>query len=171
MSGRATAIGWVALARLRYPRWMARTKKPKVQIKRQRVSLGWAYRICTDGAYLGSGLTQASARDGAQRMLRRNRLAALRVLELTERNGVSGGSHRGAPNARTDCSDRSLMARASNPTWEFCWRLHQVWDGDEHEFHVIAPVSSLTIQRLGLALPFSRDGVIVVKWRAEFSLR
>ena len=48
---------------------MARAKKPKVQIKRQKVSLGWAYRIYIDGAYMGSGLTQASARDGAKRML------------------------------------------------------------------------------------------------------
>jgi hypothetical protein len=48
---------------------MARTKKPKVQIKRQKVLLGWAYRIYIDGAYIGTGLTQASARDGAKRML------------------------------------------------------------------------------------------------------
>ena len=44
-------------------------QKPKVQIKRQKVSLGWAYRIYIDGAYMGTGLTQASARTGAQRML------------------------------------------------------------------------------------------------------
>jgi hypothetical protein len=48
---------------------MARTKKPKVQIKRQKVSLGWAYRIYIDGKYMGTGLTQTSARDGAKRML------------------------------------------------------------------------------------------------------
>jgi hypothetical protein len=48
---------------------MARAKKPKVQIKRQKVSLGWAYRIYIDGTYMGTGLTQASARDGAKRML------------------------------------------------------------------------------------------------------
>ena len=48
---------------------MARTKKPKVQIKRQKVSLGWAYRIYIDGMYMGTGLTQASAREGAKRML------------------------------------------------------------------------------------------------------
>jgi hypothetical protein len=48
---------------------MARTKKPKVQIKRQRTSLGWAYRIYIDGMYMGTGLTMASARTGAQRML------------------------------------------------------------------------------------------------------
>ena len=47
---------------------MARTKKPKVQIKRQKTSLGWAYRIYIDGT-LGTGLTRASARDGAKRML------------------------------------------------------------------------------------------------------
>ena len=28
---------------------MARTKKPKVHIKRQKTSLGWAYRIYIDG--------------------------------------------------------------------------------------------------------------------------
>ena len=48
---------------------MARTKKPKVQIKRQKVSLGWACRIYIDGMYMGTGLTRASARDGAKRML------------------------------------------------------------------------------------------------------
>ena len=48
---------------------MARAKKPKVQIKRQKTSLGWAYRIYIDGAYMGTGLTRASARDGAKRML------------------------------------------------------------------------------------------------------
>ena len=48
---------------------MAHTKKPKVQIKRQKVSLGWAYRIYIHGTYMGTGLTQASARDGAKRML------------------------------------------------------------------------------------------------------
>ena len=46
-----------------------RTKNPKVQIKRQKVSLGWAYRIYIDGMYMGTGLTRASARDGAKRML------------------------------------------------------------------------------------------------------
>ena len=48
---------------------MARTKSPKVQIKRQKTSLGWAYRIYIDGMYMGTGLTRASARDGAKRML------------------------------------------------------------------------------------------------------
>ena len=48
---------------------MARTKKPKVQIKRQKTSLGWAHRIYIDGMYMGTGLTRASARDGAKRML------------------------------------------------------------------------------------------------------
>ena len=48
---------------------MQHTKKPKVQIKRQKVSLGWAYRIYIDGTYMGTGLTQASAHTGAQRML------------------------------------------------------------------------------------------------------
>ena len=48
---------------------MARTKKPKVQIKRTKTSLGWAYRIYIDGEYVGAGLTLASARDGARRLL------------------------------------------------------------------------------------------------------
>ena len=48
---------------------MARTKKPKVQIKRQKTSLGWAYRIYIDGSYMGTGLTQASARNSVPRML------------------------------------------------------------------------------------------------------
>ena len=48
---------------------MARTKNPKVQIRRQKTSLGWAYRIYIDGMYMGTGLTRASARDGAKRML------------------------------------------------------------------------------------------------------
>ena len=48
---------------------MARTKKPKVQIKRQKVTLGWAYRIYIDGMYMGTGLTQASARASVPRML------------------------------------------------------------------------------------------------------
>ena len=32
---------------------MARTKKRKVQIKRQKVWLGWANRIYIDGTYMG----------------------------------------------------------------------------------------------------------------------
>ena len=48
---------------------MARTKKPKVQIKRQKTSLGWAYRIYIDGSYMGTGLTQASARNSVPQML------------------------------------------------------------------------------------------------------
>ena len=32
---------------------MARTQKPKVQIKRQKVWLGWANRIYIDGTYMG----------------------------------------------------------------------------------------------------------------------
>jgi len=52
---------------------MARAKKPKVQIKRQKVSLGWACRIYIDSMYMGTGLTRASARDGAEQMLARRR--------------------------------------------------------------------------------------------------
>jgi len=40
---------------------MVRAKKPKVQIKRQKTSLGWAYRIYIDGTYMGTDLTEASA--------------------------------------------------------------------------------------------------------------
>ena len=50
---------------------LTENKKPKVQIKRQRTSLGWAYRIYIDDKYMGTGLTQDSARDGAKRMLAR----------------------------------------------------------------------------------------------------
>ena len=48
---------------------MARTKKPKVRVKRTNTLLGWAYRIYVDGMYRGTGLTMAWARDGAKRML------------------------------------------------------------------------------------------------------
>ena len=40
---------------------MARTQKPKVQIKRQKVWLGWANRIYIDGTYMGAG-TRAGER-------------------------------------------------------------------------------------------------------------
>ena len=40
---------------------MPRIKKPKVQIRRQKTSLGWAYRIYIDGHYTGTGLTLAYA--------------------------------------------------------------------------------------------------------------
>jgi len=48
---------------------MAHAKKPKVQIKRAKTSLGWAYRIYIDGKYMGTGLTRASARESVKRML------------------------------------------------------------------------------------------------------
>ena len=48
---------------------MQRTKKPKVQIKRQKGVARLGYRIYIDGTYMGTGSTRASARDGAQRML------------------------------------------------------------------------------------------------------
>jgi hypothetical protein len=50
---------------------MSRPKKPKVQIKREKTSLGWAYRIYIDGEYAGAGLTRESAREGAKQMLAR----------------------------------------------------------------------------------------------------
>jgi hypothetical protein len=52
---------------------MARSQKPKVQIKRTKTSLGWAYRIYIDGTYMGTALTQASSREGAKRILARRR--------------------------------------------------------------------------------------------------
>jgi hypothetical protein len=45
---------------------MARTKKPKVQIRHEKTSLGWVY---IDGDYMGAGLTPESAREGAKRLL------------------------------------------------------------------------------------------------------
>ena len=44
---------------------MTRAKGPKVQIKREKTSLGFAYRIYIEGA----GLTRESAREGAKQML------------------------------------------------------------------------------------------------------
>ena len=57
------SVGDLGFYEFRYPDWMARTKKPKVQIKRQKTSLGWAYRIYINGSYMATSLTQASARD------------------------------------------------------------------------------------------------------------
>jgi hypothetical protein len=37
---------------------VSRAKKPKVQIKRTKTSLGLAYRIYIDGMYMGTGLTK-----------------------------------------------------------------------------------------------------------------
>ena len=66
---RTTVSGSVLQHKGRGRNGISRTKKPKVQIKRQKTSLGWAYRTYVDGTYMGTGLTQASARTGAQRML------------------------------------------------------------------------------------------------------
>ena len=55
---------------------MARSKQPKVQIKREKTSLGWAYVIYIDGMYMGAGLTRTSAREGAKRMLLRQQKKA-----------------------------------------------------------------------------------------------
>jgi hypothetical protein len=58
-------------------------RKPKVRIKRTKTSLGWAYRIYVDGAYVGTGLTRASAREGAKRMLAvYDRISGRRPLRL-----------------------------------------------------------------------------------------
>ena len=62
-------IGVSGVRRVCHRCWMPHPKQPKVEIKRTKTSLGWAYRIYVDGAYVGTGLTQASARDGAKRVL------------------------------------------------------------------------------------------------------
>jgi hypothetical protein len=48
---------------------MPRPKKPKVTIRRERTSLGWAYVIRVDGMYVGTGLTKGSARESVPRVL------------------------------------------------------------------------------------------------------
>jgi len=48
---------------------MARIKKPKVQIKREKTSLGWAYRIYVDGTYVATAMTRESARESVPRVL------------------------------------------------------------------------------------------------------
>lgn len=50
---------------------MPKIRKPKIQIKRAKTSLGWAHRIYVDGTYMGTALTIASARESAKRMLAR----------------------------------------------------------------------------------------------------
>ena len=60
---------------------MARAKKPKVQNKRQRTSLGWAYRIYIDGMYMATGLTEAEARESVPRMLQIYERANSRALK------------------------------------------------------------------------------------------
>ena len=44
-------------------------RKPKVEIKRTRTSLGLAYRIYINGHYMATGLTAASARKAVPRMV------------------------------------------------------------------------------------------------------
>ena len=48
---------------------MSRPKKPKVQIKRTKTSLGWAYRIYVDGTYVATAMTRESARESVPRVL------------------------------------------------------------------------------------------------------
>ena len=48
---------------------MALTKNPKVQIKRTKTPLGWAYRIYIGGMYIGTTLTKASAHEAVPQML------------------------------------------------------------------------------------------------------
>jgi len=45
------------------------TIKPKVQIKREKTALGWAYRIYVGGTYMATALSRASAQKGAKRMI------------------------------------------------------------------------------------------------------
>ena len=45
------------------------TKKPKVQIKRLRTSLGMAYRIYINGQLMAAAFTPAEAREALPRML------------------------------------------------------------------------------------------------------
>jgi len=59
----------IARHKIGYLDRMARTKKPKVKIKREKTSLSWAYRIYINGDYMGAGLTAASAGECAKRML------------------------------------------------------------------------------------------------------
>ena len=70
--------------------WPA-AKSPR--FKRQKVSLGWAYRIYIDGMYMGTGLTQASARDGAKRMLviydRMNEVRKLSAIAASAKHHVT----------------------------------------------------------------------------------
>ena len=48
---------------------MARTRTPKVKIKREKTSLGLAYRIYINGTYMGTGLTREDARKAVPGML------------------------------------------------------------------------------------------------------
>jgi hypothetical protein len=50
---------------------VTRAKGPKVQIKREKTSLGFAYRIYIDGDYVGAGLTRESAQGAKQMLVRR----------------------------------------------------------------------------------------------------
>jgi len=60
---------------------MARTKKPKVQIRRMKTSLGLAYRIYIGGMYMATGLTEAEAREAVPRMLQIYERANSRALK------------------------------------------------------------------------------------------
>jgi len=48
---------------------VARTKKPKVKIKREKTSLGWLYRIYIDGMLMGGALSRDVAQKSVPRML------------------------------------------------------------------------------------------------------
>ena len=64
--------------------WPA-AKSPR--FKRQKMSLGWAYRIYIDGMYMGTGLTLASARDRCKanaRKLREGKAAQVTRAFLTD---------------------------------------------------------------------------------------
>jgi hypothetical protein len=48
---------------------MAKQLTPKIEIKKTNTWMGSVYRIYIDGRYFGAGFTQASAREGAKKML------------------------------------------------------------------------------------------------------
>lgn len=60
---------------------MRRTKKPKVQIKRERTSLGWAYRVYVDGGYMTTCLTLTAAHKCIPRVLKIYEKANSRALK------------------------------------------------------------------------------------------
>ena len=86
-------LHFLSYARVGISKGVSRTQKPKVQIKRTKTSLGWAYRIYVDGAYMGTGLTRASARDGAKRMLaiydRMNEVRKLSAIAASAKHHVT----------------------------------------------------------------------------------
>jgi hypothetical protein len=48
---------------------MPRTEKPKVPIRHERTSLGWLYRIRTDGMLMAAAFSRETAKRSAPRMI------------------------------------------------------------------------------------------------------